>query len=456
MTQLIDAPKKTPDAEDIESRQPSALEVVRLVAAREISAKLRDKTFIISTAVLLLIVGGSVIVPLILSRDADQPKLTIAVIGAPARAVAESARAAGAEAIRQDDERKKRADEGDVTQPGPAVRPGESPVPTARLTVRPVADLTAAESLLRSKDVDAALVPTANGALSLVGLTEVDDDLSQLIAISVQSESLTTALQAGGASAQEAQRLLNAPPPVVRRLDPPSPNADWSFALGFAFAALFFITSFGFGLMIAQSVVEEKQSRVVELLVAAVPVRLLLLGKVAGSSLLALGQVALLLAVGLAGASVGGQSTVVTLLLHSGGWFLAFFALGFTMLACVWAATGALTSRQEDLQATTLPMQALIMIPFFISVYVTEPGRWMTILSYVPFSAPLTMPRRLMVGDAAWWEPLLSALGMAATGAILVVIATRLYEGALLRTASRTSLRTAWLGNRPVSGTAAE
>jgi ABC-2 type transport system permease protein len=159
-------------------------------------------------------------------------------------------------------------------------------------------------------------------------------------------------------------------------------------------------------------------------------VRLLLFGKVAGSTLLALGQVALLLAVGLAGASAAGQSAAVTLLLHSGGWFLAFFALGFGMLACAWAAAGALTSRQEDLQATTLPMQMLVMIPFFVSVYVTDPGRWMTFLSYFPLSAPLSMPRRLMLGDAAWWEPILSALGVAATGVVLVLLATRLYESA--------------------------
>jgi ABC-2 type transport system permease protein len=278
----------------------------------------------------------------------------------------------------------------------------------------------------------------------LVGLTSVDDDLSQLIALSEQSVNLNAALTAGGTSVAEAHRLISAPPPVQRLLDPPSANVEMSLALGFAFAGLFFITSFVFGLMIAQSVVEEKERRVVELLVAAIPVRLLLLGKVTGSTVLALGQVALLLAVGLAGASVAGQGTVVTLLLHSGGWFLVFFALGFSMLSCAWAATGAMTSRQEELQATTLPIQLLVSIPFFVSVYVTDPGRWLTALSYIPFSAPLSMPRRLMLGDAAWWEPILAALGMAVTGAVLVVIATRLYEGALLRTARRTSLRTAW------------
>jgi ABC-2 type transport system permease protein len=456
MTQLIEAPETTGTTEDDGSRQPSTLEVVRLVAAREISAKLRDKTFIISTGVLLLIVVASAVIPLLLTRGQDRPEFTVAVVGTQAQKVADGARVAGATAVREADALDKQEDDASPTEPGPAVRPGESVVPPAVLTVRPAADLAAAESLLRTEDADAALVPGTDGALSLVGLTAIDDDLSQLIALSVQSQNLTTALQADGTAGAEAQRLLSAPPPEQRLLDPPPPNAQVSVLLGLAFAGLFFMTSFSFGLMIAQSVVEEKQSRVVELLVAAIPVRLLLLGKVAGSTLLALGQVALLLAVGLAGASAAGQSAAVTLLLHSGGWFLAFFALGFSMLSCLWAAAGAMTARQEDLQATTLPTQFLVGVPFFVSVYVTEPGRWLTALSYIPLSAPLSMPRRLMLGDAAWWEPIIAALGVAATGAVLVVIATRLYEGALLRTASRTSLRAAWLGNRSVPDAAAQ
>ncbi|HST81940.1 MAG TPA: ABC transporter permease [Kineosporiaceae bacterium] len=446
MTQLIDAPENIRDAEDT-SRQPSSAEVIRLVAGRDISAKLRDKTFIISTVVLLLIVSLSVIVPLVLERNDSRPTFTVAVVGTQAQAAAEAAREAGAEAIRKADAWAEEEDAADPTQAGPAVRDSEAVAPPARLSVRPVTDLAEAERLLRTKDVDAALVPGSGGALSVIGFTELDDDLSRLIALSVQSQNLTTALAASGTDEAEAQRLFNAPLPQ-RLLDPPPPNEEVTMLLGIAFAGLFLLTSFSFGLMIAQSVVEEKQSRVVELLVAAVPVRLLLFGKVAGSTLLALGQVALLLAVGLAGASVAGQSAAVTLLLHSGGWFLAFFALGFGMLACAWAAAGALTSRQEDLQATTLPMQMLVMIPFFVSVYVTDPGRWMTFLSYFPLSAPLSMPRRLMLGDAAWWEPILSALGVAATGVVLVLLATRLYEGALLRTANRISLRTAWQGSR--------
>ena len=117
---------------------------------------------------------------------------------------------------------------------------------------------------------------------------------------------------------------------------------------------------------IAQSVVEEKQSRIVEILVAAVPVRVLLAGKVLGNTALALGQITLFAAVGLAGASVAGQSGLVSLLLRSSPWFLlVFFLLGFLMLACLWAAAGALANRQEDMSKPASPSIVSLPSPGF-------------------------------------------------------------------------------------------
>lgn len=449
MTATVNPAPAKPNLVDPDHRPPTSAQVIRLVAAREILAKLRDKAFLISTAVLLLIVVASVVVPIVLERGQDQPKFTLATVGAPAQAAAELAAEAGAEAIRQADaDAQEQEDAASAGESQAVVSTGESPVPTVTLSLRPASDPAVVQDWLRAETVDAALVTGDDGTVELLGLTEVDSKLSQLVALAIQSQNLTAALQSAGVSETDAQRLRTAAPLTERLLDPPPANAELSLLLGVAFAFLFFMTTFTFGLSIAQSVVEEKQSRVIELLVAAVPVRLLLVGKVVGTGLLALGQVLILLAVGLAGASVAGQSAAVSLLLHTGGWFLAFFVLGFGMLACVWAAAGALSARQEDLQATTAPLQILIGLPFFASVYITEAGPWLTALSYFPFSAPLSMPRRLLMDDAAIWEPVVAAGGVALTGAVLVALATRLYEGGLLRTSGRTSVRSAWLGHR--------
>jgi ABC-2 type transport system permease protein len=349
-------------------------------------------------------------------------------VGQPAAAVAEGARGLGAaaetaESAAQDDE-------------GPAL-PDQAPVPAAKVTVSQVADVAAAQAQVRSGAVDAALVPAQGGTgLELVGRREVPRELRALVAAASASEAVAQRLTAAGVDPAQARQALTAAAdaaPPQRLLEPPSENTDLALASSTAFALLFFLTTFLFGFAIAQSVVEEKQSRIVEILVAAVPVRVLLAGKVLGNTALALGQITLFVAVGLAGASVAGQSGLVTLLLGASPWFLLFFLLGFLMLACLWAAAGALADRQEDLQATTVPLQVLVFVPFFTASYVYTPGTLLTALSYVPFTAPIAMPRRLALGDAAWWEGALSALVVAATAVLFVALATRIYERSLLR-----------------------
>ena len=306
-------------------------------------------------------------------------------------------------------------------------------------------DVAAAESLVREGTADAALVPggsaTGSGTrLQLVGRREVPSELRDLVAAAAASDAVVQRLDGAGVPPERARAVLAGAAdaaPSQRLLDPPGKNADLALGSSTAFALLFFLTTFLFGMAIAQSVVEEKQSRIVEILVAAIPVRVLLAGKVAGNTALALGQIALLVAVGLAGASVAGQSALVALLLRSSPWFLLFFLLGFSMLACLWAAAGALADRQEDLQATTVPLQVLIFVPFFAATYVDTPGPLLTTLSFVPFTAPIAMPRRLALHDAAAWEGLVAAAGVAVTAVAFVAVATRIYERSLLRAGSR-------------------
>jgi ABC-2 type transport system permease protein len=279
-------------------------------------------------------------------------------------------------------------------------------------------------------------------AVQLVGASDVPDEVRELFAAASTSATLTEGLTRAGATLQEAQAVIRsagAALPAERLLDPPSEAAQLAVPLSLAFATLFFFTLYLFGYAIAQSVVEEKQSRVVEILVAAVPIRLLLAGKVLGTTVLALGQLTLLVAVGLAGASIAGQPGLVSVIMRSGGWFLLFFLLGFLMLACLWAASGAVAGRQEDLQSTTVPLQVLVIGPFFAAVYVNSPGTPLTVLSFVPFTSPLAMPLRIMLGDAAWWEAVLAGGILVLTAVALVLLAARIYERSLLRTGSRTS-----------------
>ncbi|MEO5832599.1 MAG: ABC transporter permease [Nakamurella sp.] len=356
-------------------------EATRLVARREVRVKLRDRAFIISSLFTLLIVAAATILPSLFGGGAT----SVATVGEVAQRAAVTV---GAEATVVD-----------------------SPA--------------AAEALVRDGTVDAALVPDTVGGspfgVKILALSEAPNDLVS---------------------------GLSTPSPV-QLLDPSAVDPFLAFIIPFAFAIIFFMTSLTFGLSIAQSVVEEKQTRIVEILVAAMPVRALLAGKVLGNAVLAVGQIVLIVAAALVGLTISGSdlftADVLGQLSAAMLWFVPFFLVGFLLLAGLWAVAGALVSRIEDLGSATTPVQLLVMLPFFAVIYGSSQPSLMTWLSYVPFSAPTAMPVRIFTGDIAGiWEPLLSLAVMAVSAVLVIGLAARLYEGSLLRTNGKTSIKQAW------------
>src|SRR5690606_21273374 len=108
------------------------------------------------------------------------------------------------------------------------------------------------------------------------------------------------------------------------------------------------------------------------------------------------------------GLIVTGQTEVLAGLGAPVLWFAVFFLFGFVLLASLYSAAAAMVSRQEDIGSTTMPLMMLVMAPYFLVIFFNDNPVVMTVLSYVPFSAPVGMPVRLFVGEAQWWEPLVS------------------------------------------------
>jgi ABC-2 type transport system permease protein len=276
-----------------------------------------------------------------------------------------------------------------------------------------VPDTAAAERLVRDGDVEAAVVPGPR----VVGLDETPEEVV---------EALSTA-------------------PQVRLLDELPYNRAVAILVPLAIAMLCYLTSLLFGLQIAQSVVEEKATRIVEILVSSVSPRALLAGKVAAMSILAFAQIALLAVVTVVGLMVTGTDAgLLDVIAPALGWFLPFFVLGFVMLATIWAAVGALAARQEDLGSTSGTAQMIVLIPFFAVIFLRDNPAALTALSYFPLSSPMAMPIRIFQQDAAGWEPFAALAIVAVTAALLLGVGARIYEGSLLRTNTRTSIAAAW------------
>ncbi|MGF3056306.1 ABC transporter permease [Microbacterium sp. YY-01] len=277
-----------------------------------------------------------------------------------------------------------------------------------------VADRPAAEELVREGDVDAALVTGG-------------DAVFPYTVIAFDSASTTLLLQ-----------LAQLPPVELLQTQTTDPMLRMFVALGFGL--VFLMAASTFGATMAQSVVEEKQTRVVELLLSAISPRQLLAGKVLGNTILAMSQILALAAIAVVGLTVTGQTLTLQGLGGAIAWFAVFFLFGFVLLAALYAAAAAMVSRMEDIGSTTMPLMMLVMAPYFLVIFFNDNPTVLTILSYVPFSAPVGMPMRLFVGEALWWEPLLSLVILMVSCLAAIAVGAKIYENSLLRMGARVRL----------------
>lgn len=244
-----------------------------------------------------------------------------------------------------------------------------------------------------------------------------------------------------------ARRL---PPETVARLVEPlsvttltkQPDGTWKergavdilkklgIPLGFMVLLLFAIL-FNAGALI-QGVAEEKENRVIEVILSSVDARSLLLGK-----LLGLGAAGLLqLAIWLGMALVPLVLLVAGLALSPGLVLLclAYFVLAFLLYGTLITATGVLGTNAKDMQQYGMFWSIGCAIPaVFMEVLLREPhGATARILSYVPLTSPVTMMIRLGIGGVAWWEVVGTLLLLAVGVVVALRVAARVFRTALL------------------------
>ncbi|WP_223692361.1 ABC transporter permease [Leifsonia poae] len=284
----------------------------------------------------------------------------------------------------------------------------------------PVDSRAEGERLVRDGEVSALIVPSESGtpAVTVIGLDKQPTDVVSALSLR----------------------------PTVDLLDPAAQSPFLVYIVAIGFGMVFLFSAITFGTMIAQSVVEEKQTRIVEILMSTIPVRALLAGKVLGNSLLAFGQIVAIAVLATIGMMVTDQTVLLGTVGPSIVLFVVFFIVGFVLLAALYAATAALVSRSEDIGSVTSPVMMLVMIPYFLVIFFYDNPTVLGIMSYVPFSAPVGMPIRVFLGTAEWWEPVLSLAILVATTVLVLGLGARIYSNSLLRTGARVTLSEALKG----------
>lgn len=388
-------------------REARGMRPWQLVARREVMVKLTDRAFVLGTVLTVAVIAGLVVLQGLLSARTKE----FTVAASPAAVQMAEAVRAGAGAI--DDK--------------------------VKVVVQRVPDDAAGRAAVADESAEAWLHPGRDGGWVLTSKSKPQDQLEPVVQQVVRDRMLAENAAAAGTSVQALTRGTALDTALLEGDDR---RASLVGIVSFVFAFLFYLAALMFGVTLASSVVEEKQSRIVEIIATAIPVRQLLAGKIVGNTVMAVGQLTLYLAVGLVGLAFTEYSALVTGISGAVAWFVVFFLAGFVALACLWAVAGSLASRSEDLQSTATPLTMLLLAVLF-SAQLLEGGA-RTVASFVPPVSPVLMPIRLLEGDANVGEALvaLALLLVAAAGTVLV--GERLYRRSLLQTGGRVSLRQAW------------
>jgi ABC-2 type transport system permease protein len=385
-------------------RRLSRPRAIWLVARREIVERVRSRGFILSLLFTQAIIIASLVLPAVF---------------------------AGPERIRL----------GIVEPQPPNLEPAMHQIATAfeveNLELTPYPTVQAGEAALAGEELDALLNIPADlaGPGELIVRERPDDRVRAIVGQAV------VGLRAQGAIV----------PPSIRALDPPDPADTATFILANAAVILLFISIFSFGYWVLTGVVEEKQSRVVEVVLSTVRARDLLMGKVLGIGLLGLGQLVIMVATGLLIANYTNRLELPTTTLPSLVLLFVWFILGFALYSTAFAVLGALASRMEEASNVTTPVTLLATAGYLIALIVVpqDPDGLVARLgSFFPPFAPTIVPLRAVMGGIEPWEILATAAVTIVTIYGLFVLGGRVYSGAILQVGARLKLRDAWRASR--------
>lgn len=387
-----------------------------LVTVREIRAALAKKAFLVATALMLvLIVAGSFAVDYFVNREIEAQSTQQVGVTSGLAELAPALSAAG-QAL------------------GVTIETTE------------VAERAAAETALEQGDIDAFLSGEL-GDLDLLFQSSPDPTIVQAVTSAAQTTALSGEITALGGDPGAVAAVVQSSTPTLSFVKDPAAMEGPQYFVAMVMVLLLFFALVNSGSQIAIGVVEEKASRVVEILLAMLRPTELFAGKVLGNGIVGLAQVILYaLAFGSVAAATNLFAGYEVNLTSQIAWLIVWFLLGFALYAVLWGALASLVSRQEDIGSITAPVTILMLIPFYVSMFAVPSnpdGTTVRILSQIPFFSPFMMPFR----SAFVPVPLAEMLSAVAFSALLIPLlvwgAASVYKRGILHTGSRMTLREA-------------
>ena len=387
----------------------SALAQTWLVAVREMRERSRSRAFRASLLVMLVAVVGVIVLPSLLDTGAGTKDVGLT---------------------------------GSFPTELPSAIEDQSDAVGFSSQVHLFDNLAAGEAAVRDGDIDVLVVD----AQRLEWRSRTDEQLQAVATGAIQLVAIQNRAATAGIDPDALAALVTPVPVENVELGLVAGRSPDDETAALVMAVLLFLAITTYGSLVLSGVVEEKTSRVVEVLLARVPARSLLAGKVAGIGLLGLGQVAVTALAALAAMALVDSFDVPAARGSVIAWAVVWFVLGYALYAMVYGALGSLASRAEDAQSVAGPVTVVLVVAYFASfaAIASPDSAWATLLSFFPPTAPLVMPERIAMGATAWWEPITAAALTVAAIAALVQLGGWVYARAILHTGPTLKLRDLW------------
>ncbi len=375
-----------------------------LVARREVRFRLRSRVFAVGTVVMVVAVaGGILLAPSLQGGTRSQA------------AAARVAFSGGAQALE------------------PAFRSIAAALGQA-VTVTSVPEAGAGRAQVQAGSLDLAVSGTAVAPAAVA-----DESLPSALEIALDAATQDARMAAAGLTPSAITSITAGV--QVERVQPTgsSTAGDERVVAALAVAILLFISIGMYGSFVAQGVVEEKATRIMEILLATIRPAELLAGKILGIGMVALLQLGIVAIAAITASIHTNAVSIPALGIAEVATYFAWFLLGFILYAAAYASVAALVSRQEEVQGAIAPVSLLLGGSYILMFFAlsSPTSLWVTALSFVPPAAPIFMSMRIAEVGVAPWQVVLSMALTVATIAGVVWLAGRIYANSAMRIGRR-------------------
>lgn len=319
--------------------------------------------------------------------------------------------------------------------------------------------IDAQRARVESEDIDGFIHIPADiveeGKLDYYAKNVANFDINRRLRGAIGEIVINHRLEASGLVAEEINKLTKSLSLKTYKIVKGGTQAESGFLTEylttFAFVIILYITIFGYGANVMREIIQEKTTRIIEVLLSSANPFQMMAGKILGQGSVGLTQYLIWSAIGVGLITYGGSMMPVS----AGAlniapeiflYFILFYILGFFIFSSMYAAIGAITTTEQEAQQVSAPIVFILIIPLMlIGFMVKNPDSTMiTVLSYIPFFTPIIMFTRINLSTPSSFEILTSIILLILTVLVLIWLTAKIYRIGILMYGKRPTLPEIW------------